>query len=154
MTQNINYRRQLSFATSAMHEYESSFSDTDIQALVEWFSHHTIVQYDSWRDENAKLILQVHELAAIGVSDLRGRCQDICSELNVLDEALLIRFAVLLRCVETFSLLTPLIESGLLETEYDPKGQIHELSEVFRDIYWKSDFPYWPFSDVAPSPFD
>ncbi|NOU50244.1 hypothetical protein HG263_06765 [Pseudoalteromonas sp. JBTF-M23] len=141
MTTYPNHRKYLKFALAARQSIDQSFSEDDVEALSLELAGWTLSDFRAWRTDNS------HEVDAF---------LEVVSSASSLSELthpqLKIRLAGYHVLSEAVSLLSPLIESLVLEVEDSYPGQIRSLSEVYQKSRVTLD-AVWPFGTPCPFQF-
>jgi hypothetical protein len=138
MTTYPNHRKYLKFALAAQQLVDHSFSEDDVDALSVELAGQTLSDFRAWRTDNSHAVNAFLEQVSSA------------SSLSVLSHhPLKIRLAGYHVLSEAVSLLSPLIESTLLEVEDSYAGQIRSLSEVYQDSRLTLD-SVWPFGTPCP----
>ncbi|AXQ97991.1 hypothetical protein D0N37_09650 [Pseudoalteromonas piscicida] len=141
MTTYPNHRKYLRFALAARKSIAQSFSQAEIDALGLELAGWTLRDFHAWRTGNS---LEVNAfLEAVSSA----------SSLSALSpQPLKIRLAGYHVLSEAVSLLSPLIESLVLEVEDTYPGQLCSLSEVYQKSRLTLD-AVWPFGSPCPFQF-
>ncbi|MBQ4879659.1 hypothetical protein J8M21_20790 [Pseudoalteromonas luteoviolacea] len=136
-----NHQKYLSYATERLSHMENAFSQDEVVLLRLELDGVDYFDFETWRDEHAE---HVKEFLYEENSASCGSPQSV--------HQLKIRLACMHVLSEAVSLLTPLVNSTLLELEDTKPDQIFSWSEIQQNCHLTKE-GIWPFEYLVPCPF-